>query len=258
MAFRAPRYSYVHAARDSDAATAITLSQIEDPDFPKDNLIDDRAGTRFQFNAAGTPNIVIDLGSGYATLGLDRLIIPADHNIEYLSISEDTVVTMDNSPQSLSANAAVVEGVLIDREFYTYYLPQLFLTKIMTLDIGPDLRDAPDWKKPNVTRLEQKTGLSPTVQNGPDQRYLEYDYVYRLSDAGASTDLTDIEAFVDAVGMYRPFYVDPASFSTPPETDEPALWMKFLDYPKPRLGVDVPQTEERSKTYTLQLIESLD
>ena len=58
--------------------------------------------------------------------------------------------------------------------------------------------------------------------------------------------------------MHRPFFVDPASFSTPPETDEPALWMKFNAMPEANNSVLVPMVNARSKTYSLQLIESLD
>ena len=124
----------------------------------------------------------------------------------------------------------------------------------MTLTVGPVLADAVDEKRANVTRLIQSTGLSPTIQNGPQQRYLEYEYEFALE----TTDLTKIEALVDAVGMSVPFYVDPASFSTPPETDEPALAVKFVEMPSSRLSVQVPMVNTRAKTYTLRLIESLD
>jgi len=136
----------------------------------------------------------------------------------------------------------------------TPQLPQLILTKTVTLTVGPVLSDALDWKKPNISQLVQPSGLLPTIQHGPDQRVLEYDYQYRLSGA----DLTAMEAFIDYVGMHLPFFVDPASFSSPPETDEPVLWMRFAEMPQPRLAVDVPVTETRSKLFTLRLIESLD
>jgi hypothetical protein len=135
-----------------------------------------------------------------------------------------------------------------------FYLPQLVFTKVFAPTIGPVLGNAVDTKRANVTRLVQPTGISPTIQHGPQQRYLEYEYEYPLSSA----DLTSMEDLVATVGMSSPFFVDPASFSTPPETDEPALWMKFAEMPEARLSVLVPASNERAKTYRLRLIESLD
>lgn len=275
MAYRAPRYSYVHAARDVGAA-AITVSGTADTDFPEDNLIDDRAGTLFKWSGDLTnPTIDIDLGVGFVT-GIDRLIIPANHNIESITVNEDTDSGYGSMDELNAADASIAAGVLYDSGTFdtastqryiriiitggpeTYYLPQIILTTIQTFDVGPVLADAPDGKRDNVTRLVQKTGISPTVQNGPQQRYLEYKYENPLSNAGSSTDLTDMEAFVAAVGMSRPFWVDPVSFSIPPETDEPVLWMKFEEMPDPRWTVAVPMSNEPAKTYKLRLIESLD
>jgi hypothetical protein len=279
MAYRAPRYSYVHAAR-TVGADAITVSDTADTDFPKDNLIDDRAGTLFKWSAGVTnPTIDIDLGATFAADGLSgisRLIIPSNHNIEALYVHGDTVSNFA-TPTELHATFGApdtdpVAGTQIDIEFdtassseqyirvgiiggpVTYYLPQLVLTKIVTLTRGPDLSDSIDQKRDNVTRLVQPTGLSPTVRNGPQQRVLEYVYPAGLS----SDDLTNLEGLVDAVGMEKPFFVDPASFSTPPETDEPALWMKFADMPDIKMFASVPMSGTRIKTFALSLIESLD
>ena len=88
MAYRAMRASHVHAAREVGAA-AITVSDTAHTDFPEDNLIDDRAATRFMWSGSVVnPTIDIDLGSGPDT-GLNRLIIPANHNIESITVQED-------------------------------------------------------------------------------------------------------------------------------------------------------------------------
>ena len=128
------------------------------------------------------------------------------------------------------------------------------MTKIVEIGTGVALADSVDEKRDNVTRLQQPTGRLPTIQHGPQQRYIEYEYESPLSGA----DLTAMEALVAAVGMAYPFYVDPASFSTPPETDEPALAMKFAEMPSSSNSILVPMVGARSKTYRLQLIESLD
>jgi hypothetical protein len=275
MAYRAPRYSYVHAARDV-GASAITVSHTAHADFPKDNLIDDRAGTLFKWSASvGNPTIDINLGSGFVT-GLSRLIIPANHNIESITVQDDDNASFTSPATLHAADTSINAGTLYDSGAFDtgnstqqyirikingtaqFYLPQIVLTKILELDIGPVLAEAVDEKQANITRLRQNTGLSPTVQHGPQQRILEYVYEYPLSDAGSSTDLTDMEAFVDAVGMTNPFWVDPASFSATPATDDPVLWMKFAEMPRVRLSNRVPMVEDRAKTYELRLIESLD
>ena len=279
MAYRAPRYSYVHAAREV-GADAITVSDTAHDDFPVDNLIDDRAGTRFMWSGSVVdPTIDIDLLAGFDT-GLSRLILPANHNVTSLYIEDD-----DNdgfsSPAALHASVgspdtSPVPGTLYDSGAFDtgnstqqhirinivgtlqYYVSQIFLTKIMTIGAGvakgPSLADSPDFFRPNITQLGQPTGLLPTVQNGPDQREFELSYESPLDGA----DLTAMEALIAAVGMHSPFFVDPASFSTPPETDEPVLWMRFTERPDSRNSILVPMNGTRSKTFRLGLVESLD
>jgi hypothetical protein len=236
MAYRAPRFSYVHAARDAGAG-GITVSDTAHADFPKDNLVDDRAATRFKWSGSvASPTIDIDLGhvlgAGFDT-GISRLIIPADHNIESIYIEDDDSDSF-SSPAALHASVgspdtSPVAGTLYDSGAFDtgnstqryirinivgtaqYYLPQIFLTKIMTLTAGPVLEDTPDFFRPNITQL-----------------------------------------------AHSPFFVDPASFSTPPETDEPALWMRFSERPDSRNSILVPMNGVRSKTFRLSLVESLD
>lgn len=271
MAYRAPRYSYLHAARDTGGAVYVTVSDTEDPDFTKDNLFDDRAGTLFKWSASVVdPTITVDLNSGIFPKGFDRVIVPPDHTITRLSVTEDDNSGFSTPTTLLADTTAPVPGELIDLEFdtpsterylrlniigtNTHRLPQLVFTRIETLTVGPVLADALDGKQANAVRLLQPTGRSPTIQNGPQQRALEYLYEFALSGA----DLTTMEAMIAAVGVERPFWVDPASFSTPPSTDEPVLWMKFQQMPESRYTVAVPMSGTRAKTFKLALIESLD
>ena len=278
MAYRVPRYSHVHAARDVGAAGISLDGDSAHADFPIDNLIDDRAGTIFKFSASVVnPNIEIDLGASFAAdglSGLSRLIIPRNHNIEEIGVFDDDAADFVGKTTLHATDSSVVAGQQIDIEFDTanstqrfiqlaivgtaqFFLPQIFLTKIIfdsPTSPGPTLQRSPDGKRANFARQNQPTGQSPTVQLGPQQRLIEYDYENPLEGA----DLTAMEALVDSVGMDRPFYVDPASFSTPPETDEPVLWMKFEEMPSPNYSVLVPMSGTRSKNYTLRLIESLD
>lgn len=272
MAYRAPIYSHVHAARDVGASEISLDGDTAHADFPIRNMIDDRAETLFKFSASVVdPKIDIDLGASFVT-GLDRLIIPADHNIDTLKIIQDTVSNFA-SPETLhDTDTGPAPGTLYDSGTFDtaaqdqryvrieitgtlqFQIPQLVLTEIETLTVGPNIAASTDAKRANVTRLEQQTGLRPTIQHGPQQRIIEYDYESPLSGA----DLTAMEAFIAAVGTSKPFYVDPASFSTPPEDDEPALVMKFAEMPLQRNSILVPMSGARSKTFDLSLVESLD
>ena len=271
MVYRAPRYSYLHAARDTGGAAYVTVSDTEDPDFTKDNLFDDRAGTLFKWSASVVdPTITVDLNSGSFPTGFDRVIVPPDHTITRLSVTEDDNSGFSTPTTLLADTTAPVPGEQIDLEFdipsterylrlniigtNTHRLPQLVFTRIETLTVGPVLADALDGYEDNVTRLDQPTGLTPTVQNGPRQRVIEYSYEFPLSGA----DLVTMEGLISTVGMRYPFWVDPASFSTPLGTDEPALWMKFDRMPESRNAINVPMSGTRSKTFRLSLIESLD
>ena len=272
MAYRAPRFCHVHAARQRGWVQLSFDGDSVDADFPRYHLVDDRANTRFKFSGAPTdPNIDLDLGATPIT-GINRLIIPPDHFFETLKIWGDSDSNF-GSPDVLHAtDTSVTAGQQIDLEFDTaasteryirlditggpanFYCTQLYYTEIMTLDVGPDLSDSPDGYKANVTRIEQNTGQSPTILHGPQQRVLEYDYPAGLE----GTDLTKMEAFIAAVGMDKPFYVDPHSFSDTPATDDPPIKMKFSEMPESRLFVNVASTGVERKTFNLKLIESLD
>jgi len=278
MAYRAPRYCYIHAARDAYVmnSSAITISRAAHDDYPIVNMIDDRAGTIFQFDTSVSgASIFIDLDPNSTATwqtGLDRLIIPANHNLETIQVWEDDYLDFQTGPgpYSLSGVIDTVAGEQIDvpftvqtqtRQFirlsvtYTaqHFFSQFFLTKVETLGDGPDIADSPDGYRANVTRLEQPDGQSPTVLHGPQQRVMEYNY--KLIEGA---DLATMEAMIAEVGMDRPFWVDPASFSDTPETDDPPIWMKFHEMPESRHTVLVPMRNAESKAFSLRLIESLD
>ena len=269
MAYRAPRYSYVHAAREAGVSAIDLDGDSAHADFPIDNLIDDRASTLFRFSGVVTdPNIDIDLGT---ETGINRLIIPANHNISSIKVWQDGDVNFGTPWVCHNTDTSITPGVLYDSgEFdnltqsqqhiriditgtLQFQIPQIILTKIKTLTVGPTLADSVDAKRDNVTRIVQNTGIHATIKHGPQQRYINYTYEYPLS----STDLATLEAMIDAVGMERPFWVDPASFSETPDTDDPPIWMLFREMPEPRLSVLVPMAGQESKTFQLELIESV-
>jgi hypothetical protein len=232
-------------------------------------LVDERVQTLFAFaDSYVNPWVVVDLGSDFIT-GLDRIIIPANHNIINLLVADADSDSMSGYVTRLTATA-VTPGTPIDLTFNSsvsgkryigvrfngenlYYLPQLFFTKTETLTVGPDLANSADGYRANVTRLIQNTGLAPTVLHGPQQRVMEYNYAPIEGD-----DLATMEALIAYAGMDKPFFVDPASFSETPAADDPPIRMKFDDMPESRHTVLVPMSNAESKAFSLRLIESLD
>lgn len=268
MAFRAPRFSFEHIFRTAGAG-AMTASHAVDADFPLDNLIDDRNGTLFKFAASQTdPYVQVDLGA--APTAHTRIIIPRNHNIEEIVAFDDDNAGFSSPRTILTQTTTIDAGVQFDallnlslvQQFVRvqfigtalFSLPQIVIAKILAPTVGPNLAEARDEFRANISRQRQPSGQSPTVQLGPQQRFIRYQYEPPITGA----DLTGIEEMIAAVGMSRPFYVDPASFSTPPELDEPVLAMKFDQMPDSRNSIVVPHTEARSKTFELDLIESLD
>jgi len=275
MAFRAPRFSYFNYTRlkYGDAAGNLTLGSGESASasFPLSNVVDERDSVLFKFSTSYTnPSIIMNMDS---TNGVNRLIIPANHNVAEVFIEQADDITFVTNKETLHASdSSPVPGTLYDsgefdtltqsRQYIrvtfigtgTYELGELFYTDVMTFSAAPNLQNSSDEFKANATRLEHTTGASPTIQHGPQQRVIEYEYESPLS----GTDLTNLEALVAEVGMAFPFYIDPASFSTPPETDEPALSVKFASMPRTRNSILVPSNGTRSKTFTLDLIEAVD
>ena len=272
MSFRAPRFSYKHAFRDVPVGNTILGTGSADADFPLANAFDDRATLKFALSSAGALELETDLGSDFATSGLDafdRIIIAAGHNIdETMTVQQDTTSTFPSVTNLLVlsspvAGAQIDVGLVISSEQFirikvgnaltAWELHEAFITNTMTLTRGPDLRSAVDETRHNFTRLVQPAGASPTIENGSAQRYMELEY---RDIQGA--DLTAMEAFVAWVGMDKSFYVDPVSFSATPATDDPPILMKFDQPVRVTNELTVPTTGVDSKHYRLFLIESLD
>lgn len=270
MPYRRPRYCHLHVGRDLGVGAISLTVGSEHADFPLDNLIDNDAGTLFRFSAsAASPTIVFDLGASFIT-GVSRIFIPGNHNITSILILDDDNAAM-SSAATLNALDSVSSGSQIDFEFDTststqryigvhlfgtkqYELSQIFLTKTVTTGVGPTLSGAVDEKRDNALRLDQPTGRTPTVQLGPQQRLITYDY----EDTLIGADLATMEALISEVGMDKPFYVDPASFSATPGADQSAVRMKLDSMPRSRNTISVPMNGTRRKSYRLDLIESFD
>jgi hypothetical protein len=276
MAYRAPRFSYLHPLRDLGPG-AITLNGgTADTEHGVEFMCDDRDSTFFQYSGAvDTPFIEIDLGTEYYNNAVDRIILGGAGSVATFYVQEDDndsfasptdLLGSVGSPVTPNGGTNLVKAVELETAQSERYIrlaivgngqwaiSQLVFTNLETLTVGPNITDSPDGYRANVTRLEQPSGSSPTVQNGPQQRIITYNYENPLT----GTDLTKMEALIADVGMTRPFWLDPHSFSATPDDDDRPLFVKFNDMPRTRNSILVPMVGEESKVFSLDLIEALD
>jgi len=274
MAYRAPLFSYQHAFRDAyyDYGGDVSASHSINTDHPLHGLFDNRLASLCQFAASQTdPYFQVDLGGGPET-GFNRLIIPKDHDISELKVEQADDEAFTTNVETLHASdSSITIGTIYDSgEFDTaastrrhirvtmvgtfiYYLPELYLTKLVSLTVGPDHTKTVDMQKSNATLIEQPTGLTMAVQHGSNQRVIEYEFTYPLESA----DITAVEALAAYVGTHRPFYLSPASFSATPDADDPPLFVRFTEMPRLQYGPAANLGVE-AKTATMTMLESLD
>lgn len=268
MAFRAPRYMHLHMIRDDVGIQGLTSALPTEAAFPLDFLMDDRGSVPMTFAAdTNTHFIIMDRGSGTLD-SVDRIIIPPNHNLTGTAVIQSDTVDTFPSPTSVTTLTGLTPGVQKDQSFTgnterfwriaflsagKWEISEMYFTSTVTLVGGIDMREMADELQDNFIGLNQSTGVAPRVQTGPAQRIIEHDYRLQRGD-----DLAKFEAFIARVGMTKSFFMDPASFSTPPETDEPALWVKFADPPLTPYDIAVPMNGIRQKRVLLRFIENID
>lgn len=228
MAWRVPRYSYRHALR-TIGVSGITVSPAADASFPVYNLIDDRASSFFKFGSSSSA-AVIDGDLGATPPVVDRVVIPAGHNLSgaTITVSEDDNAGF-TSPNALGTSGTLTSA-LVDLSFTasseryvrvavngtgTWELPQLYLTQTNTTTRGPEQRWA-DTLTDNVVQFALRSGSVASLELGPDRRTFEY--AYRALDA---TDEAIFAALWSECKTARPFLLDPAYDS------EAALFVKL-------------------------------
>ncbi len=259
MAWRAPRYCFLHAARDA-GVSAISEQNIWSTSGPSDFLIDDRAGSLAVFNASAADHYVqIDRGAAGLEI-INRLYIPSGHNFAGADIrlrsATDTGITA--SVTTMLATVAAPAGALdfdlspstqryvrLDwpNDTGTWELGELILTRKRTTTDGPK----PGWRDfihHNRIEFEKESGATATLALGADRRVLELDY------NGTNDSL--FAEMMTAVGTFKPLLIDP------PYDDEAVVWMKFSDDLRITEATEVPATQTvRYADYRLRLLEHL-
>jgi hypothetical protein len=261
MSWRNPRYCYLHAARDAGAA-AISTNNTFHADFPKDFLIDDRAGSLCKMGTSEIDHYIqVDRGAGTLD-AIDRLIIPVGHNLSGFTFD---LYADDNagmaSPTTL-INGASATAAMIDEDFASnqeryvrlvpvgtgqWAFPELMLTATETTTRGPE----PGWVdmlRHNTLDFEKESGSIASLSLGANRRFIEY--VYRLVVVAA--DLTVFSELIAACGTSKPFYLDPC-FDT-----EAAIWMKLTEDSRQQLDRASPASPDSARPeIRLSMLEHL-
>jgi hypothetical protein len=259
-------YELAHAG-----AAAITGNNAFHADYPKDFLIDDRAGSLCKFNAAATDHYIqIDRGSG--TLEeIARLIIPVGHNFngENIRVQTDSDPGFGVDPTEILPKAAVSSAGIIDlamtggteaQRKYRYVriddddaaswnpeIPELILTRTRTTTRGPE-QGWTDYYQHNTLHFEKESGSIASLALGADRRYFEFTY-RNVSD---TADLLVFSDLIDTCGTSKPFYMDP------PFTDETVIWVKLTEDSRQIQDPAVPaSTDSTQRQIELAMLEHL-
>ena len=268
MSFRNIRVFYNHYARDNAGIAGITSNNAVETEFPLDHLIDDRQTRKMKFASVEADHFIdIDMGADFTGL-TDFLIIPAGHSLDSVAcvLRGDTTFPPTNSRASFTpGDSGIIKEAVSDSGTTKRYwrlefgngqheLHELILTLVKTLSFGFDMPDAPDNFRSAFTRLEQTSGITPTIKKGIQRRVATLPFRHALE----STDLATAKDWAATSEMHRVFYVDTPSFSGTPDVDDPALAFKFEADPERAWGTAVPNKETEKFFYTFEIIQSVD
>lgn len=250
MAYRAPRFAYLHEARRLGVAQ-LSCSPAADSAFPLRNLIDNVGGRLFKFGSSGTDSWV-KLDRQAAGGSLDRLFVPPGHSLFAASgslvweassdnFASDTESIASVAANTLSSSAPVVleAGAGTSKRYQrlrhsgtgTWGLGEL----IWTAKVQPVYGPAPRWAGPHYRPSELATPLPDgglaVQQLGPAR------ITHTLSFEGQEgADLAKHRALAEALGHSTgvPFVFDPPDDAFSP------VWMRLeqqlvyqQDHPNP-------------------------
>ena len=262
MAFRLPRYSFLHALRAA-GSSALTVSVAEVTGFPKVRLLDGMHQPLAKFVSGAGVTFTLDRGAAGLEV-IDRLILPAGHNLA--GATTIAVTSDDNSgfttPTTMLAAVAVAAGQ-IDKnltgstERYVrltvagtgaWELPELWFTRYRVFTDTQNALD-PKWADqyvPSLVRANFPSGVTATLELGDPKRAFEFTH-RKLSGA----DLAIYDELAAAIRYGRDaFWIDP-----PDDTELPvcmecaAVPTRTQDHPIPVSGT--------TYTYDVSWIQSL-
>lgn len=260
MAWRAPRYCLLHAARAAGAA-AITSANAFATAEPKDHLIDDRAGSLARFSgSASDHDIRIDRGAGTLE-AVDRVWIPSGHNVNGQTLTVESSTTgawggEETSRASFTAGTgAIDESVTSNTDRHirltiggtgTWALGELVFTRTRTVSRGPE----PGWEDEelsNTASLDLRSGAAAVLVQGVNRRRFRFSY----RAVSSADDLTFFSDLVAAAASY-PILVDPAF------DDESAVWVRLPEDVSRKQDPLVPAATDAKRTsFEFELLENV-
>lgn len=256
MAYRNPRFAYLHAARDAGAAAITLATGTFETDGQKEFLSDGQF-TLARITHSGSV-VELDVDRGAAGLeAIDRLVIPVGHNLDTIVWN---VESGSSFPPTTSRGAGTFSGAgIIDESLtsstdrywrlnlvgsVTHEIPQLLFTATVTTSIrGPE----PPWIDrvlDGAIRNEKQSGARAILQPAPSRRLFEYSY-----RAVKNADRTTLRALIAAVGRHQPFILDPAF------DDEGPVWVELIDDPDTSYDFPAPSLGTKGQRFRFRMLE---
>lgn len=260
MAWRNPFFVFEHAYRDGGAGT-VTSGPVAATGFPLSRVIDEQVGPLFKHNVAATFELVKkDRGAG-TLFPIDRVLIPATHNITgTVNIQSDTDPNFGTP--LLLLTGAITAGVLLDQSLTpnTERYIRIFITESGQWEYGeiwfgrdrtPTRGPASDFesgtKEPKISEYETEAGNTYRLQTGLPRGIFAFEF-RRLSAAD--------RAIFDDLNTQTNFGLSPFWWFGPDDTEPPVL--VTLDAPI-KVQNDSPNPRTLGPTYkaTVVMRESL-
>jgi hypothetical protein len=264
MAWRGFRFGIRHSLRDAGYSSVSVANTVATGDYLT-FLFDERREAMAFTGAAANHHIQVDLGTGYASVTVDRMFIPLGHNYDTydLRVREDDNSGMSSATTLYSvtphSGTALIDVTLTEsseRYIRTDWItdnfnpstPELWLTKTLTPTAGPDFKWGDSYVH-NVRSMVTEAGDRGDVQRGASQRVFELEYPY----VDVAADIAMLDQLVEDVGMDQAFLLDP------PFDDEDVLICKMAREPERTFAHSAPNSGSGSKAYRYRftIIEQL-
>jgi hypothetical protein len=190
----------------------------ENSSFPKYRLHDRDIGKLFKATAYANPfSIILDQGA-VTSYEVDRLLIPAGHNLSGLACSLRYSIDNFVSDDHEAIGWTQGDALLIDKSFTAqtkrYWklnitapativeIPEMYLTKQYTFQRNPSY-GLEDRIKRNISRWETQSGRVRRVKNGDPRRARRYDLTKITG-----TQKTEFESWESVCEGIKYFYIE--------------------------------------------------
>lgn len=262
MAWQALSFGIRHSLRDRGVTNVTEQNAIASGDYEA-FMLDERREVMSFAGAAADHHVQVDLGTGFASLTVDWLLIPVGHNFDSydLRVREDDNAGMSSAtvlysviPHSGTAQIDVAITESSERylrldwitDNFTPDIPEIWLSKKLTPSQGAQ----PTWGDQrfyNVQTFITPAGDRGDLQLGASQRIFELEFpkVY------AAADIAILDQLLDTVGMEQAFLFQP------PFDDEATLICRMAQPPERQFAYPAPANGTKGYSYRFWIVEQL-